>query len=136
MGITISCVNLWVDDQDAALAFWTGKVGFELRSDWTFPEMPGFRWLTVGPRDQPDVEVVLMAIPGTPVVTEQQRTLVQTVVSTGLAGALFLATDDLQRDYEAMLAQGVEFTETPSVARSASTAASATRRATRSASPR
>jgi catechol 2,3-dioxygenase-like lactoylglutathione lyase family enzyme len=113
MSITISSINVWVHDQEAALDFWTKKVGFELRSDWTFPEIPDFRWLTVGPRDQPDVELVLMAVPGAPVFTDEQRGLVEKVMTTGLAGAIFLVTDDVHRDYEALLARGVEFTETP-----------------------
>ncbi len=113
MSITISSVNLWVHDQEAALDFWTEKVGFELRSDLSFPEIPGFRWLTVGPPDQPDVELVLMAIPQPPVLTAQQSELVSTVMSQGLAGGVFLVTDDVRRDYDALAARGVEFTEKP-----------------------
>jgi catechol 2,3-dioxygenase-like lactoylglutathione lyase family enzyme len=113
MSITISSINLWVHDQEVALDFWTTKVGFELRSDWTFPEMPGFRWLTVGPTDQPDLELVLMAIPTAPVFTDEQHALVEKVMSSGLVGAVFLVTDDVRRDYEAMSANGVEFTEKP-----------------------
>ena len=48
--INISTTQLWVHDQDEALAFWTDKVGFEVREDVTVPEMGNFRWLTVGPR--------------------------------------------------------------------------------------
>lgn len=113
MSITISTINLWVRDQAEALSFWTEKVGFEVRSDASFPEMPGFRWLTVGPKDQPDIEVVLMEIPGAPVFTDEQHTLVRTAMESGLIGALFLVTDDVQRDYENLSAAGVEFTEKP-----------------------
>ena len=63
----IANTQLWVHDQDAALAFYTQKLGWEVRSDVTMPEMGGFRWLTVGPTHQPDFAVVLMAIPGPPV---------------------------------------------------------------------
>ena len=63
-------VNQWVRDQDEALAFYTEKLGLELRDDVTVPEMGNFRWLTVGPVGQPDVAVVLMAIPGPPVFDE------------------------------------------------------------------
>ena len=48
----IACAQLWVQDQDEALAFWTEKVGFEVRADVTMPEMGDFRWLTVGPPGQ------------------------------------------------------------------------------------
>lgn len=113
MAITISTINLWVHDQDVALDFWTTKVGFEVRSDATFPELPGFRWLTVGPRDQPDIAIVLMAIPGAPVFTQEQHDLVETAMASGLAGPIFLVTDDVRRDYEQLSARGVEFIEQP-----------------------
>jgi catechol 2,3-dioxygenase-like lactoylglutathione lyase family enzyme len=113
MSITISTINLWVRDQEEALAFWTDKVGFEVRSDASFPEMPGFRWLTVGPKDQPDIEVVLMEIPGAPVFTDEQSRIVRTAMESGLIGAIFLVTDDVQRDYDDLSLKGVEFTEKP-----------------------
>ena len=47
--IAVHRVNVWVHDQQTACEFWTGKVGFELRADATFPELGGFRWLAVGP---------------------------------------------------------------------------------------
>lgn len=113
MSITISTINVWVHDQEIALDFWTDKIGFELRSDWTFPEMPGFRWITVGPKDQPDIEIVLMPIPGAPVFTEEQHDLVEKAMSAGLIGAVFLVTDDVRRDYDTLSAKGVEFYEKP-----------------------
>ena len=68
--IKIANAQLWVHDQDEALAFYTEKLGFEVRSDVTLAEMGDFRWLTVGPPGQEDVTVVLMAIPGPPVMDE------------------------------------------------------------------
>ena len=65
--IKIANAQLWVHDQDEALAFYTQKLGMEVRADVTLPEMGNFRWLTVGPAGQPDVAIVLMAIPGPPV---------------------------------------------------------------------
>ena len=111
--LRISTVNLWVHDQDVALEFWTAKVGFDLRSDATFPELGGFRWLTVGPPDQPDVELVLMAVPEPPVLTEAQTDLVRAAMGQGLAGPVFLVTDDVERDYRDLTRRGVEFTEPP-----------------------
>jgi catechol 2,3-dioxygenase-like lactoylglutathione lyase family enzyme len=64
--IKIANAQLWVHDQEEALAFWTEKVGMEVQSDVTLPEMGDFRWLTVGPPGQADVSIVLMAIPGPP----------------------------------------------------------------------
>lgn len=111
--LRISSVNLWVRDQQEALDFWTRRVGFELRGDATFPELGGFRWLTVGPPGQPDVELVLMAVPQEPVVTGEQSSLIATVVGQGLAGAVFLTTDDVRRDHAELSARGVEFIEPP-----------------------
>ena len=69
--IKIANAQLWVHDQDEALAFYTEKLGMEVRADVTLPEMGDFRWLTVGPPGQEDVAIVLMAIPGPPVMDEE-----------------------------------------------------------------
>ncbi|WP_328308886.1 VOC family protein [Actinomycetospora sp. NBC_00405] len=111
--LAIHCINVWVHDQRVALEFWTRKVGFELRADATFPELGGFRWLTVGPPGQADLELVLMAVPEPPVLAREQTELIRSVMSQGLAGAIFLATDDVRRDHELLTARGVEFTEPP-----------------------
>ena len=109
----IANAQLWVHDQDEALAFYTDKVGMEVRSDATLPEIPGFRWLTISTRGQDDVAITLMAIPGAPVMDEQTGNEVRNLVSKGFAGTVFLTTDDVRRDYEEMKARGVEFTEEP-----------------------
>ncbi len=109
----IANAQLWVHDQDEALAFYTDKVGMEVRSDATLPEIPGFRWLTIAPRGQKDVAITLMAIPGAPVMDEQTGNEVRNLVSKGFAGTVFLTTDDVRRDYEEMKGRGVEFTEEP-----------------------
>jgi uncharacterized glyoxalase superfamily protein PhnB len=109
----LSTAQLWVHDQDEALAFWTGKVGMEVRSDVTLPEMGNFRWLTVGPPGQEDVAIVLMAIPGSPVMDAETADQVRSLVSKGFAGTVFLTTDDIHASYEELRSRGVEFTETP-----------------------
>jgi uncharacterized glyoxalase superfamily protein PhnB len=111
--IKIGTAQLWVHDQDEALAFYTQKLGMEVRSDVTLPEMGDFRWLTVGPAGQPDIAIVLMAIPGPPVMDEQTAEQVKSLMSKGFAGTVFLTTDDCQASYEELKARGVEFTETP-----------------------
>ena len=111
--LRISAVNLWVHDQDVAVDFWTTRVGFELRSDASFAELGLFRWLTVGPPGQPEVELVLMAVPEPPVLTEAQTDVVRAAMSQGLAGAVFLVTDDVERDFEELTGRGVEFTQPP-----------------------
>jgi catechol 2,3-dioxygenase-like lactoylglutathione lyase family enzyme len=60
----IAYALLWVHDQDEALAFYTEKLGWEVRSDVTLPEVGNYRWLTVGPPGQAEVALVLNAIPG------------------------------------------------------------------------
>jgi uncharacterized glyoxalase superfamily protein PhnB len=113
--IRISTAQLWVHDQEEALAFWTTKVGFEVREDVTVPEMGNFRWLTVGPRDEEQISVVLMAIPGPPVLDEVTRAQVAELTAKGFAGTVFLTTDDAVKAYEELSARGVEFTEKPTV---------------------
>ena len=111
--VQIGNVQLWVHDQDVALAFYTEKVGFEVRSDVTVPEMGNFRWLAVGPKTQPDVGVVLMAVPGPPLMDAPTTAQVLDLMSKGFAGTVFLVTDDCQRSYEELAARGVEFVEKP-----------------------
>jgi uncharacterized glyoxalase superfamily protein PhnB len=111
--IRIATTQLWVHDQDEALAFWTDKVGFEVRSDVTLPEMGDFRWLTVSPPGQEDFGVVLMAIPGPPVMDEATAGQVRDLMAKGFAGTIFLTTDDCRASYEELRGRGVEFTEEP-----------------------
>ena len=109
----IANAQLWVHDQEEALAFYTEKLGFEVRSDVTLPAMDDFRWLTVSPPGQDDVAVVLMAIPGPPMMDEDTTQQVEALMAKGFAGTVFLTTDDCRADYEQLKARGVEFTETP-----------------------
>jgi len=111
--VKIANAQLWVQDQEEALAFWTEKVGFEVRADVTMPEMGDFRWLTVGPPGQEDVSVVLMAVPGEPMIDQATQAQIRDLAAKGFAGTVFLTTENCQADYEALVARGVEFTETP-----------------------
>jgi uncharacterized glyoxalase superfamily protein PhnB len=111
--IRIANAQLWVHDQDEALAFYTQKLGMEVRSDVTLPEMGNFRWLTVGPPGQTDVAIVLMAIPGPPVMDPETADEVRGLMAKGFAGTVFLTTDDCQASYEELKGRGVEFTEEP-----------------------
>jgi predicted enzyme related to lactoylglutathione lyase len=111
--IKISTAQLWVHDQDEALAFYTKKLGWEVRTDATLPELGNFRWLTVGPAGQSDIDVVLMAIPGPPVMDADTAEQVRSLMSKGFAGTVFLTTEDIESDYEQLKARGVEFSEEP-----------------------
>ncbi len=109
--IRIANAQLWVHDQDDALAFYTEKLGMEVRADVTLPEMGNFRWLTVGPPGQEDFSIVLMAIPGAPVMDEESAEQVRNLMAKGFAGTVFLTTDDIRSDYEQLKERGVEFTD-------------------------
>lgn len=111
--IKIANAQLWVHDQEEALAFYTEKVGMEVRADVTMPEMGDFRWLTVGPPGQEDVSITLMAIPGPPVMDDESAEQLKTVMAKGFAGTVFLTTEDCQASYEELKGRGVEFTEQP-----------------------
>jgi predicted enzyme related to lactoylglutathione lyase len=109
----ISNAQVWVHDQDEALAFYTEKLGMEVSADVTLAEMGDFRWLTVSPPGQEDVSIVLMAIPGPPMMDEATTRQVEELMAKGFAGTVFLTTDDCRADYERLKARGVEFTEAP-----------------------
>ena len=109
----LSTAQLWVNDQDEALAFYTKKLGMEVRSDVTLPEMGDFRWLTVGPPSQPDIAIVLMAIPGPPVMDAETADQVRALMAKGFAGTVFLTTEDCKGSCEELKGRGVEFSETP-----------------------
>src|SRR5437016_5086814 len=109
----ITHINTWVHDQDEALAFYTDKLGWELRADVTLPELGDYRWLTVGSPGQEDVAVVLNAIPGPPVMDEETAEQIKTLMAKGWLGPVFLQTDDCRATYEELRGRGVEFTEAP-----------------------
>ena len=111
--IRIATAQVWVHDQEEALAFYTEKLGMEVRADVTLPELGDFRWLTVGPAGQEDVSIVLMAIPGPPVMDPETADQVRNLMAKGFAGTIFLTTDDVQAAYQELSARGVEFTDQP-----------------------
>lgn len=111
--IRIGNAQLWVHDQDEALAFYKHKLGMEVRADVTVAEMGNFRWLAVGPAGQPDVAIVLMAIPGPPVMDSETAEQVRNLMARGFAGTIFLTTEDCQAAYEQLKGRGVEFVEQP-----------------------
>jgi catechol 2,3-dioxygenase-like lactoylglutathione lyase family enzyme len=111
--IRITTAQLWVHDQDETLEFYTNKVGMEVRADVTVPELGNFRWLTVGPAGQPDVAIVLMAIPGPPVVDTETADQIRELMAKGFAGTVFLRTDDIHATYDELRERGVEFIGPP-----------------------
>jgi predicted enzyme related to lactoylglutathione lyase len=109
----IANAQLWVHDQEEALAFYTEKVGMEVRADVTLAEMGDFRWLTVGPPGQEDVSIVLMAIPGPPAFEQETIDQIEALMAKGAGATVFLTTDDCHASYEELRARGVEFVEAP-----------------------
>ena len=108
--IRFASAQVWVHDQDEALAFYRDKLGFEVRADVTLPEM-GFRWLTVGPPGQ-EVSIVLMPVPAR-LLDDAGVELLRGAMARGLAGTIFLTTDDCRAAYEELKGRGVEFSEPP-----------------------
>ena len=107
-------VGIWVHDQDEALAFYTERLGMEIREDVTVPEMGNFRWLSVGVPGQDDVSIVLLAVPGPPVFEEETANQIRELLAKGAASSgLFFATDDVQATYEDLRNRGVEFSQEP-----------------------
>jgi catechol 2,3-dioxygenase-like lactoylglutathione lyase family enzyme len=105
-------VQVWVHDQEEALAFYTDKLGFEVREDVTVPELGNFRWLSVGVPGQ-DVAIVLMAVPGAPVFDDETRQQILDLLAKGASGGLFFTTEDCRASYEELASRGVEFTQEP-----------------------
>jgi catechol 2,3-dioxygenase-like lactoylglutathione lyase family enzyme len=106
-------VNVWAQDQDEALAFYTEKLGMELREDVTMPEMGNFRWLSVGFPGQPDVALALLPIPGPPVFDAETKAQLESLLAKGALGGLFFSTDDCRSTYEQLKQLGVEFSQEP-----------------------
>jgi catechol 2,3-dioxygenase-like lactoylglutathione lyase family enzyme len=106
--ITIS--QIYVPDQDAALDFYVGKLGMEVREDVDFGPM---RWLTVCLPGRPD-RAVLLERPGPPSMGEETAAQVRELIAKGAAGGhLFFACDDAYKTHAELTAKGVEITEEP-----------------------
>ncbi len=106
----ISLITLWVTDQDEALDFYVGKLGFEPKVDQRMGE--GFRWVTIGHPAQPELEVTLM-VPGPPLDPEMAQAIERSLAK-GQMGGFGLRTDDCRKDYEQLSAKGVTFVQEPS----------------------
>lgn len=111
--IAITTAQVWVLDQDEAVAFWTERLGFEIREDVTAPELGDFRWVTVGAPGQESPTLVLMAIPGPPVFPDSTVAEIRSLLAKGHSGGIFMVTDDVQKFYEEASARGVEFVDLP-----------------------
>ena len=106
----LSHATIWVLDQDEALKFYTEKLGFEVKMDAT---LEGFRWLTLCPKEQKEVEIVLMEPKTGPMMDEETASQLRSLVEKGaLPGGVF-STSDCKATYEELKAKGVEFLSGP-----------------------
>ena len=110
--LKIANAQFWVHDQDAALEFYTKTLGWEVRSDVKM-EAWAFRWLAVGPVGQDEVGLVLMPIPGPPMLDADASAQLAELVAKGAGSTLFLETDDCQALYDELSARGVTFNDPP-----------------------
>lgn len=110
--IKIANAQFWVHDQEEALRFYVGTLGWEVRSDVSVPEW-SFRWLVVGPVGQPEIGLVLMPVPGPPMIEPGASEQLANLVAMGMGGTLFLETDDCQAAYDDLSARGVAFNDPP-----------------------
>lgn len=108
----ISHVGVWVHDQDEAKAFYIEKLGFEVRQDATLDELGGYRWLTVGPPDQPEVNVILSK-PGPPAMDPESADQLLALVAKGAMGPGILRTEDCRATCKELEERGVELSQQP-----------------------
>ena len=101
----IKLTSIHVDDQEKALSFYTGVLGFVKKAD--FSQGP-FRWLTVASAEEPDGTELQLALNDNPAA----KTYQQAMREQGQPAATFF-TDDVERDYERTKARGAEFTMPP-----------------------
>lgn len=103
---------IFVLNQQTALEFYRDKLGFEVRTDATMDG--GYRWLTVGPKDQPDFEIILMEPNPGYILDEAAANQVRDLVQRGKLGGGVFDTADCKATYEELSAKGVEFLSPPS----------------------
>ena len=106
----ISLFTLWVTDQEEAKRFYIDVLGFEERADVRMGD--GFRWVTVGRPDQPELEVTLM-VPGPPL-DDDMAEAVRRALAKGSMGGFGLNTSDCHATFAELSAKGVEFVQPPS----------------------
>ena len=107
---TLSHTTIYVLDQEAARRFYVEKLGFEVRADMTMGE---FRWLTVSPKAQPNLQMILMPLGASPAMASATADALKKLVQAGAMGCGILETDDCQGTYEQLQKQGVKFRAPP-----------------------
>lgn len=106
----LSVVTIWVTDQNEALRFYTEKLGFEIRADFS---NYGYRWLTVGLPTQPEIDYQLAAVQAGGGLTDEDAASLKKLVEAGKLGVGPWKTDDCRATYETLKSKGVEFVQDP-----------------------
>jgi catechol 2,3-dioxygenase-like lactoylglutathione lyase family enzyme len=107
----LSHVSIYVLDQDEAYDFYVNKLGFEVRMDAKMDN--GFRWLTLSPKGQPNLQIVLMPTGPGPMMDQETSDALRTLIRKGVLGVGVVQTADCQKTYEELKAKGVEFAQPP-----------------------
>jgi catechol 2,3-dioxygenase-like lactoylglutathione lyase family enzyme len=107
----LSHVTFYVNNQEEAKQFYVGKLGFEVRTDHTMDN--GFRWLTVGPPSQPELEIVLMEPMAGPMLDEEAAAAMRLLLKKGVLGGGVFHVDDCRKTYEDLKKKGVQFAGAP-----------------------
>lgn len=107
----LGIATVWTLDQDSAKEFFVEKLGLEERSDLTMGE-GGPRWVTVGPKEQPELQLALM-VPGPPSMDPESTEQLRSLLAKGMLGAGAFTTDDCEGTYRELKAKGVEFVSEP-----------------------
>ncbi|HET6267880.1 MAG TPA: VOC family protein [Acidobacteriota bacterium] len=106
----MSHTTLFVKNQDEALEFYTKKLGFEVRMDAKEGE---FRWLTIGLKAQPDLEIILLEPKVSPMFDEESVRHLRALLDKGVLGAGAFYVEDCRATYEEYKKRGVEFAGPP-----------------------
>jgi catechol 2,3-dioxygenase-like lactoylglutathione lyase family enzyme len=107
----LSHATIYVLDQNEALKFYRDKLGFEVRKDFTMDN--GFRWLTVGPKTQPDVQIILMEVREGFLFDAEKVAMLRKLIESGVIGPGVLEVDDCRKTFKELKAKGVEFVSEP-----------------------
>lgn len=110
MTLIIHSTFLPHDDAEAALVFYRDTLGFEVRNDVGYE---GLRWLTVGPPDQPEVNIVLYPPSGDPNISEEELRTITELMAKGTYASLMLASDDLDATFARIEAAGADIMQEP-----------------------
>jgi catechol 2,3-dioxygenase-like lactoylglutathione lyase family enzyme len=106
----LSHMTLMVEDQASAKEFYVGKLGFDLRTDH---DMGKWRWITVSPPSQPELQIILMPLDAYPKLDDEGRESLRKLLRSGMMPTGVLQTSDCRKTYEELLAKGIEFESQP-----------------------